>query len=161
MNNQFNPSEAPKICPHRVNPLTAIGAVLVVASFFGSTLAIAQVNASGDTGIDNSGNYRQERAWCMVNTTGEARIDCLKNSGAAQNEKRKGTLDNNGGNFSSNALARCNVFKGDDYAACKARVLGLGTAAGSVQGGGILKQIETVESPNGKDSSAVAPKTPS
>ena len=39
--------------------------------------AMAQVNVKGDTGMDTSGDVRKERAWCMVNTEGEARVDCL------------------------------------------------------------------------------------
>ncbi len=123
-------------------------------------LATAQINVKGDTGIDSSGNYQQERAWCMVNTEGEARVDCLKNSGAAQAEKRRGTLDNNGGNFSANALARCNIFMGEELAACKVRVIGYSGISGSVQGGGIIKESETVVVPSGQNSVIVEPKTP-
>ena len=65
--------------------------------------ATAQVNVKGDTGIDASGNARQERAWCMVNTEGTARADCLKGSAAAGVEKRRGTLETNGRDYAANA----------------------------------------------------------
>ena len=123
------------------------------------TLANAQVNVTGDTGIDASGDYQRERAWCMANTSGEAQVDCLRNSGAAQAEKRRGTLDNNGGNFRANAVERCEVFNGEEQAACQARVMGMGSVSGSVQGGGMLRQVETFVVPAGQSSVTIEPQT--
>ena len=133
-----------------------------LSALFAVVAATAQVSAvgtTGDTGIDRSGNYQQERAWCMANTIGEAQATCLKNSGAAQAEKRQGTLDNNGGNFKANAMQRCTVLTGEDRTACEARVAGLGQSSGSVQGGGVIKQVETVVLPPGKSSVTIEPKT--
>lgn len=120
------------------------GAALLVAS-----VAHGQVGVAKDTGIDNSGSYQRERAWCMANTAGEARVDCLRNSAAALAEKRRGTLDNKGANFEANAMLRCDVFTGDDRAACRARMAGHGQVSGSVLGGGVLRQVETVVPANG------------
>lgn len=130
-----------------------------LCALFAVVAATAQVSAVGSTGIDNSGNYQQERAWCMANTSGEEQATCLKNSGAAQAEKRRGTLDNNGANFDANAMQRCHVLTGEDRAACQARVVGLGSASGSVQGGGVLKQVETVVIPPGGGPVTIEPKT--
>jgi len=139
----------------------ALAALVATAGMLTSPLVEAQVNFTGDTTMDSSGNAGHERAWCMVNTEGEARVDCLKSSGAAQAEKRRGTLDNNGGNYTANALMRCNVFMGQELAACKVRVLGYGDSSGSVQGGGIIKQVETVEVPSGRNTIVVQPNAPS
>lgn len=118
-----------------------------VSALFAVAAAAAQVGIVGDTGIDSSGNFQQERGWCMVNTSGDARVACLKNSGAALAEKRRGTLDNNGADFGANAMRRCDVFAGDDRDACKVRVMGSGSTSGSVQDGGTIKQVETVVVP--------------
>lgn len=143
---------------------------LIRAAFQMSVVALvaataqAQVGVVGDTGIDTSGNYRQERAWCMANTAGTALVDCLKNSGAAQAEKNRGTLTNSVGNsvsnFEANALLRCEAFQGEELAACKARVAGQGGVSGSVQGGGTIKQVETVVMPAGEGSLTYDQKTP-
>ncbi|WP_296445576.1 hypothetical protein [Rhodoferax sp. UBA5149] len=135
-------------------PFTSAGTRKAIGYFVGSALfavvgAAAQVGIVGDTGIDSSGNYQQERAWCMANTSGEEQVACLKNSAAAQAEKRRGTLDK-GANLDANAMLRCDALAGPDRAACQARVQGHGSASGSVQGGGILKQIETVVPPAGQ-----------
>ena len=137
---------------------TRLALGLALGAMFG--LASAQVNVKGDTGMDTSGNYQQERAWCLANTAGEAQVDCLKGSGNALAEKRRGTLDNNGGTFRANAMERCDVFTGEELAACKVRVMGYTGISGSVEGGGIIKQSETVVVPSGQNSVIVEPKTP-
>lgn len=121
--------------------------------------ATAQVSSVGSSGIDNSGNYQQERAWCMANTTGEAQATCLKGASAAQAEKRRGTLDTNAADYAANAMRRCDVLKGEDRAACQARVAGYGSASGSVIGGGVIKEVETVVLPPGQSSVTIVPKT--
>ena len=45
----------------------------------------------------------------------------------------------------ANALRRCEVFKAaEDQSACRARVMGETEAQGSVAGGGVLRETETV-----------------
>lgn len=117
------------------------------SAIFAVAAASAQVGVAGDTGIDTSGNHPQEMAWCMANTVGEERAACLKDSGAAQAEKRQGTLDGPPANYRVNAMRRCDELTGDDRAACRARVQGLGSSSGSVQGGGVIKEIETIVAP--------------
>ncbi len=137
---------------------TTAFAIALAASLAGGV--IAQVNVKGDTGIDTSGNPRQERAWCMVNTEGTARADCLRGSSAANVEKRRGMLDNNGGDYVANALARCKIFMGEELIACQARVAGLGNASGTVQGGAVVKDVVTVTSPAVPGVVVIEPKKP-
>ena len=148
---------------HATATATVTVSRILVAAVLGATFAgssIAQVNVKGDTGIDTSGNARQERAWCMVNTEGAARSDCLRATAAALSEKRRGVPDNNSTDFVGNALARCNIFMGEDLIACQARVIGLGNASGSVRGGGVIKDVVTVTSPAVPGVVAIEPKKP-
>lgn len=145
-------------------PVTTRKAVsyLGAIALFAVAAAIAQVSFGADTGIDDSGNYQKERGWCMVNTVGDARATCLKEAGAAQAEKRQGTLDSNSTNYSANVTRRCGVYSGEDRLACIARMKGYGSESGSVQGGGIIRQVETITlpAPAGQDSVIVVPKKP-
>jgi hypothetical protein len=52
------------------------------------------------------------------------------------------------------------VLAGEDKAACEARMMGYGTVSGSVAGGGVLREVETVVMPPGADSITVDAKTP-
>lgn len=128
-----------------------VAAFLLGAGALAAALSVnAQVGVSRDTGLDASGNYERERRWCLANTEGEARVDCLKGSGAAAAEKRRGTLDNNGATFRANAMERCEVFEAVERVACQARVMGYGQTSGSVKDGGVIREIETTVLPAGQ-----------
>ncbi len=61
--------------------------------------------------------------------------------------------------MSGNAAARCEVLTGEEKAACQARVMGYGNTTGSVAGGGVLREVETVVLPPGQSSVTIEPKT--
>lgn len=129
-----------------------------VAALLAVTAATAQV-ATGTTGIDASGSYQQEVNACMTGKTQQDQATCLKEARNAQAEKKRGLLDNAGGSFEANAMARCRALTGEDKAACQARMMGFGSTSGSVAGGGVLRQVETVVLPAGSSSAAVQPQT--
>jgi hypothetical protein len=129
-----------------------------VAALLAVTAATAQV-ATGTTGIDASGSYQQEVRACMSGKTQQDQATCLREARNAQGDKKRGLLDNAGARFESNAVARCDVLMGEDKAACRARVLGYGNTSGSVAGGGLLREVETVVLPAGSSSVTIEPKT--
>ena len=135
-----------------------------VAGFAFSALlamsATAQI-AAGTTGIDATGNAKSETAACNNGKTQQDRATCLievKNANAA---KRAGKVDNAGGQFQANAMQRCNVLPSQDKVACEARVAGYGNQQGSVAGGGVITQIETVVVPKNAGPVTIQPKTSS
>ena len=129
-----------------------------IASLLAVGAATAQV-ATGATGIDASGSYRQEVQACMSGQTQQDRATCLEEARNAQADKRRGVLDTDG-NLEANAMARCTVHPaGEDRAACEARVMGMGNVEGSVAGGGLIREVETVVLPEGERSVTIDPKT--
>lgn len=129
-----------------------------VAALLAVTAATAQV-ATGTTGIDTSGSYQQEVNACMTGKTQQDQATCLLEARNAQADKKRGVLDNSGSQFESNASSRCDVLAGEDKAACQARVMGYGSTTGSVAGGGLLREVETVVLPAGQSSVTIEPKT--
>jgi hypothetical protein len=129
-----------------------------VAALLAMTAATAQV-ATGTTGIDASGSYQQEVNACMTGKTQQDRDTCLREARNAQADKKRGVLDNAGAKFESNAAARCDALMGEEKAACQARVMGYGNTTGSVAGGGLLREVETVVMPAGASSVTIEPKT--
>lgn len=122
--------------------------------------ATAQVSTMG-TGIDDTGSYRSEVQACMSGNTQQDRATCMEEARNAAAEKRRGRLETYGAN-ESNAVARCDVHQtGEDRAACRARVMGMGDVQGSVAGGGMLYEAETVVLPEGQASVTVVPQTDS
>jgi hypothetical protein len=131
-----------------------------VAALLAVTAATAQV-ATGTTGIDASGNYQQEVQACMTGKTQQDQATCLTEARNAQADKKRGVLDNAGATFEANARARCDALAGEDKAACQARIMGFGSTTGSVAGGGLLREVETVVMPAGASSVTVQPQTSS
>ena len=145
-------------------PLTLSRISKSVAAFAITALlamtATAQI-ASGTTGIDATGNAASELAACNNGTTQQSRETCITEVRNANAAKRAGQLDNAGGQFRANALQRCNVLQGDDKVACEARVAGYGSPQGSVAGGGVITQVETVVVPKSPDVINIQPQTSS
>ncbi|MDB5899327.1 MAG: hypothetical protein JWP22_3791 [Ramlibacter sp.] len=130
-----------------------------VAALLAVGAATAQVAIAGSTGIDATGNYQSEVQACMSGATQQDRDTCLKEARNARADKQRGVLDNTG-SAQTNAMGRCDVFQsGEDKAACQARVMGMGSADGSVAGGGVIREVETVILPPGQHSVTIEPKT--
>ena len=145
---------------HSRKSLASYGVVALLAV----TAATAQVatgttGTTGTTGIDATGSYKSEVNACMTGNTQQDRDTCLREARNAQADKKRGVLDNAGARFESNAAARCEVLMGEEKAACQARVMGYGSVSGSVAGGGLLREVETVVMPSGAGSVTIEPKT--
>ena len=120
------------------------------------TAATAQV-VSGTTGIDNSGNAQSEMTACNTGRTQQDKETCLIEVKNATEARRAVELDKSGGQFNANALARCKALSGEDKLACEGRVAGYGNPQGSVAGGGVMTEIETVIVPPTGDVSLQRP----
>lgn len=108
------------------------------------TAATAQIAPLDATGLDASGNARSEMAACNSGKTQQDRVACATEVRNANAEKRAGKLGN-GTDYTANAMRRCEVFKNsEDAAACRARIEAQATLDGSVAGGGVIRQSETV-----------------
>lgn len=129
------------------------------AALFALTAAAAQVAvAPAGAELDATGNFQHEMQACMQGKTGQDRADCMKEARNAQADKKRGVLDS-GTNYQANARARCTVLSGEDRAACEARMMGYGSVSGSVAGGGVIREVETVVMPPGQSSVTVDAKT--
>ena len=105
----------------------------------------------------------KERADCEAGRTAEDRATCLKEAGAAQQERKRNTLDN-AGSARQNAIERCNLVAPKDKADCLARIEGPNqpnqttTTSGSVAGGGVIR--ETTTTTTGQPTIVIIPGTP-
>jgi hypothetical protein len=92
--------------------------------------------------------YSKERADCEAGKTAEDRATCLKEAGAAEQERKRNTLDNTG-SMRQNAIERCNLVAPKDKADCLARIEGPSQpnqstkTSGSVAGGGVIRETTT------------------
>ena len=86
--------------------------------------------------------YQRERAACLSGQSAQDRATCLKEAGAALAEARRGGLTG----ASGMGADRCNALDGVERAACVARMNGAGKVTGSVEGGGLLRELTVRES---------------
>lgn len=106
-----------------------------VAMIFGVQLA-----AHADS-ID--ARYRSERAVCMSGQSNQDRATCLKEASAARAEARRNRLDTGTAQLQQNARARCAALPADDRSDCEKRMSGDGAVSGSVNDGGLLRELKT------------------
>ena len=87
---------------------------------------------------------QQERAAC-ARLPEESRSACEREAGAAAQAARSGGLSSaDAGTYERNALARCDAFQTpQDKAECQARMGSRATVGGSVEGGGLLRELTT------------------
>jgi hypothetical protein len=113
----------------------------------------------GPTSMDASGDPKSETAACNSGKTQQDRATCLREVRNAKAEKNAGKLGNSGARFDINAVRRCAALPGDDKIACEARVAGYGNQQGSVAGGGLLREVETVTVPREQTTITIQPRT--
>ena len=84
---------------------------------------------------------------CAYGQTSQDRATCLKEAGAALVEARRGGLDDGRGQLEKNRLLRCDNQPPQDRDDCVRRMNGEGITSGSVDGGGILRELVTPVNP--------------
>lgn len=100
--------------------------------------------SAGGTSSEAQQRYKQERAHCLSGMSHQDKTTCLREASAALQESRRNRLETGGhSTFQANATARCNAQPAADRDACVQRITGAGSTQGSVESGGLLRQVET------------------
>lgn len=90
--------------------------------------------------------YERERARCLSGRSQEDQATCLKEAGAARQERKEGKLQGTPSSpavLERNAMQRCLNLPDKDRADCESRVKGQGIKEGSVRGGGTVTETVT------------------
>lgn len=89
--------------------------------------------------------YQQDRAKCLAGRSHQDRTTCLQEAGAALQEARRGRLDNgeDARTLQQNALMRCQRQPVEERPACERLARDEGSRSGSVEGGGVVKELVT------------------
>ena len=96
-----------------------------------------------DASPDANARYQAEKAACTSERLNQDRATCLKEAAAALAQARRGRLDRMHGDYRQNAASRCEALPVDQRDACQRRMQGEGTTSGSVEAGGLLREIVT------------------
>lgn len=106
--------------------------------------------------------YRDDRAACLRESEPQARSDCLREVAAAQASRRaaRPRVDESPEALARNALQRCQAFSGERRTLCERLARGEGEVSGSVDSGGLLRRLETVEPAPAAPPPSVVPLAP-
>lgn len=102
----------------------------------------AQAQTTAPPPDELQARYQQDLAECEAQQATQDLAACRLEARNALAEAKRNLLSETTANlFEKNQLKRCRVFKGDDRDACEARVRNEGSSTGSVQSGGILREV--------------------
>lgn len=87
--------------------------------------------------------YQRELAACKTGQTGQERSACVREAHASYAQAQRGGLGNSAEPYAANARQRCDALSGGDKTDCLARMAGHGTVSGSVESGGVLRELTT------------------
>jgi hypothetical protein len=91
--------------------------------------------------------YQQERARCLSGQTSQDQETCLREAGAALQAARQGRPEDPPSDLERNRLQRCEVHTNPaDREECIRRMQ-MGVTTGSVEGGGIVRELRTITTP--------------
>ena len=128
---------------HAVTSVRAWGIALCAAgALLGATIATA-----ADRGglSEAQRTYQRDRAACMSGQTSQDRATCLQEAGAALQEAKRGNLNDGQAEFERNRLLRCEKQPPEDRQDCVRRMSSEARISGSVEGGGVLRELVTPE----------------
>lgn len=104
--------------------------------------------AAGGEPAQAQARHQRERAACISGQSHQDRATCLQEASAALQEARRGNLNDDQGAYEQNRLMRCERHAGEDREDCLRRMRGEGTVSGSVESGGMYRELRrTVPAP--------------
>ena len=87
--------------------------------------------------------YQRDRAACMSGQTSQDRVTCLQEASAALQESSRGNLNDGQSDFERNRLLRCEKQPPEDRQDCVRRMSSEARTSGSVEGGGVMRELVT------------------
>lgn len=106
-----------------------------LAVFAGGTAAAATQTA------DARATYQAEMAQCRSGATPQDRRTCIAEAKAAYAQNLRGGLADRNADYERNNRLRCEALSGLERSACVARMQGQGITRGSVDSGGIYREL--------------------
>jgi len=94
---------------------------------------------------DAQAHYQREKARCMSLRVHGERANCLSQASTAYTAALPPVPDADPGRYARNAVERCKALPDADRADCLSRMQGQGTTRGSVDEGGIYRELVTRE----------------
>lgn len=109
----------------------------------GVMLVAGLAAAAGGNLAEAQARYQQDRAVCISGQSNQDRATCLREAGAALQAATRGRAGDSESAYERNRLIRCDQLTAGDRDDCLRRMRGEGTVSGSVESGGIYRELRT------------------
>ncbi len=116
-------------------PLRATWAVMALVAALGASTALA---ASKET---EAKRYQRERSACAALKSVDARANCLSDASTRYASSQPVPAEEQRDVLARNALRRCEPLPDAERKDCVSRIQGQGTVSGSVEAGGIYREL--------------------
>jgi len=125
-------------------PVQRMIPTLVLSSFaVGTFLVAGMAAAAGGDLAEAQARYKQDRAACLSGQSYQDRASCLREAGTALQEAKRGRLGDDQSAYEKNRLMRCDRLPAGNREDCLRQMHGEGTVSGSVESGGIFRELRT------------------
>ena len=126
------------------------------------TFTLGACAAAGATGTvseaDAQARYEADVARCKAGQTNQDEATCIQEAGAALEETKRNRLTDKNSNFDQNQVNRCNSLPVAERSDCLQQMSGTNTTtAGSVSGGGVLRETTITVPPGTPGSTTTTP----
>ena len=99
--------------------------------------------AAGGKLAEAQARYQQDRAACISGQSHQDRATCLREAGAALQAAKRGDIGEGQNAYEQNQLNRCERLPQEERGDCVRRMRGEGTVSGSVESGGVYRELRT------------------
>jgi hypothetical protein len=106
--------------------------------------ALAYACAHADTAAQTQERqrlYQEERQVCQSGASNQSSADCLREAAAAQQPGGNTAAPSSAASLQANARQRCEALPAGDQQSCLLRMQGAGSVSGSVEAGGLLREL--------------------
>lgn len=117
--------------------------VVLAACALGVLLAAGTAAAADGKLSDAQARYQQDRAACNSGQSYQDRATCLREAAAALQAAKRGGKDDGATAYEQNRLLRCDRLAAGEREDCLRRMRGEGTVSGSVESGGVYRELRT------------------
>jgi uncharacterized membrane protein len=127
-----------------MTPATKLSSSTLQVAFLSITLALCLPSSAAMKSAtkENPSSARSSR--CTYGIAQDGSNNCMSKAEFNITTSRQSALDSDPAQYMRNALARCENLKGDDREDCLSRIRGGGTISGSVEAGGLYRELVTI-----------------
>ncbi len=127
-----------------MTPIFKLSVITLQVAFTSLALFVCVPSSAAMKSASKESHNNVQSSRCAYGIAQDGSNNCMSKAEFEITTSRQRALDSDPAQYMRNALARCESLKGDDRDDCVARIRGAGTVSGSVEAGGLYRELITV-----------------